>query len=185
MKAPVAFILLILCVSVCNSQLNDTETDTQHGDFESFIRINIVNDTILDIITDKKFIYFMKGHHGHIWSLVVPDNGCYILAAGNTPNNEYHIDTIVSENSILLWGMDTMPAHYAQMRPVYRDSYWPFYERLVVFSEKKEIIFDSENAIAFRGTDSITFNANFSRLIYFMYWSALPKHIQEGIPAPK
>lgn len=64
------------------------------------------------------------------------------------------------------------------------DSYWPFHERLVLFSSKKEIIFDCADTNTYSGTDSVTFNKKLNELKYLMYWMASPKENQKKLPTP-
>ena len=77
-----------------------------------------------------------------------------------------------------------MSLYCHRMKPVENISYWPFYERLVLFSSKKEIIFDCMQTNSFRGTDSLTFNKKLNELKYFMYWIACPTEVQEKLPTP-
>ncbi len=174
-------ILLIAGASFCSSQMNKQDL---HKDYEEFIRIDYVNDTILNLINENKFLYFITGHHGHIWSIVIQNGDRYILVAGNTRNNSWHIDTLFIDSPILTWGMDSLGMSCRDMRPVYRDFYWPFYEELVLFSAEKEKIFDCRDALCYSGIDSITFNKKLNRLKYYMYWFASPVEIQKKLPAP-
>lgn len=182
MKYLVIVCSLIICVSVCNSQLNNTQD--LHNEYENFIRINIPNDTILNLINENTFLYYTKGHHGHIWSLIIKDNNHYILVAGSTRNNNHHIDTLFIDKPVLTWGMDSLAMSCHKMKPVYRKSFWPFYERLVLFSAEKAKIFDCTNALCYSGIDSASFNEKLNRLKYYMYWIAAPIEVQEKLPDP-
>ena len=71
------------------------------------------------------------------------------------------------------------------MNSVYCEFYWPFYERLVLYSDNAKLMFDSENAISYSGPDSVYFNEKLNRLKYFMYWSALDIEVQKKLPMPK
>lgn len=71
-----------------------------------------------------------------------------------------------------------------KMEPIENITYWPFYERLVLSSSKKEIIFDSTDTNSYVGTDSVTFNNKLNNLKYFMYWIAVPEEIRRKLPTP-
>lgn len=174
MKYLMPLLLLIVSLSVCSSQTNN----------ERFDVISTFNDSIESIVEGKEFLYYIRGHHVHNWSLVFSENGRYILVSGNTRNNDCRIDTISAPEPILAWGMDSLAIFGQNMKPIDRDSYRFFYERLVLFSPQKEIIFDCSDTDTYSGTDSVAFNQKLNGLKYFMYWHAVPKEVQEKLPAP-
>ena len=173
MKHLVTIIFIIVSVIECSSLL------AQRSDI-----ICDLGDSINDIIEEKEFLYYTKGHHGHIWSLVVPETIHYVIVSGNTRNNEIRIDTISINESVLNWGLDTLALYCQKMKPVTSSSYSPFHERLVLFSAQKEIIFDCTDTNTYSGTDSVTFNKKLNELKYLMYWLATPKEIQKKLPTP-
>ncbi len=142
------------------------------------------NDSIDNIIEEKESLYYIKGHHGHIWSLVFSEKGRYIMFSGNTRNNDCRIDTISINVPILKWGLDTLALYCQKMQPVDDFSYRPFYERLVLLSSRKEIIFDCTDTDTYSGTDCVAFNKKLTELKYFMYWFATPIEIREKLPRP-
>lgn len=146
--------------------------------------ISKFGDSITGIIEGKEFLYYTKGHHGHIWSLAVSENSHFIIASGNTRTKDCHIDTIYLKESVLKWGLDTLVAYCQKMQPVASSSVGPFHERLVLFSSQKEIIFDCTDTNTYSGPDSITFNNQLNELKYLMYWFATPIEIQKKLPTP-
>lgn len=174
MKYLASFVFLIVSFIVWCSQLDNQRFDV----------ISNLDDSINSIIEGKKFLYYTKGHHGHIWSLVVSERDHYVIVSGNTRNHDCRIDTLSLNAPVLKWGLDTMSLYCHRMKPVENISYWPFYERLVLFSSKKEIIFDCMQTNSFSGTDSLTFNKKLNELKYFMYWIACPTEVQEKLPTP-
>ncbi len=174
MKHLVSFFFLIVSVIECSSLLKSLHSDV----------INNFDDSITDIIEDKKFLYYTKGHHGHIWSLVVPEKSCYIIVSGNTRTNDHKIDTVYTNVSTLKWGLDTMASYCQKMKPIANVHYLPFHERLVLFSSDKEIIFDCSDTNIYSGPDSTTFNKKLNRLKYLMYWMASPIENQKRLPQP-
>lgn len=174
MKYVVAFFSVIVSFIAYSSQSQSQRYDV----------ICNLGDSITDIIEEKEFLYYIKGHHGHIWSLVISEKGHYIVVSGNTRNNECRIDTISINESRLKWGLDTMALYCNKMKPVENSSYMPFHERLVLFSSQKEIIFDCTDTNIYSGTDSITFNKKLNDLKYLMYWLATPIEVQKILPTP-
>lgn len=152
---------------------------SQHSEVMSHL-----SDSITDIIEGKEFLYYTKGHYGHIWSLAVSEKSNYIIVSGNTRNNNCHIDTISINESVLKWGLDSMALHCQKMKPVMRSFYCPFYERLILFSSQKEIVFDCTNTDTYSGIDSVIFNKKLNDLKYLMYWFATPADIQKKLPTP-
>lgn len=174
MKHLFPVLLLSFTLITCGSRLSNQSSDV----------INNLNDSITNITEGKKFLFYIKGHHGHIWSLVVPEKDRYILVSGNTRNNDCRIDTLSIDASVLKRGLDTMVLYCHKMKPVENLSYWPFSERLVLFSPQKEIVFDCSDTNLFSGIDSITFNKKLNELKYFMYWISVPEEIREKLPTP-
>ena len=174
MKHNVALIFLIISSIVCSS----------HSDSQRFDVTSSFDDTITGLIEEKEFLYYTKGHIGHIWSLAVPENDHYIIVSGNTRNNVCRIDTISINEPVLKWGFDSMALYYHKIKPIDRSFNSPFYERLVLCSPQKEIIFDCIDTYAYSGPDSVNFNNKLTKLKYLMYWLATPLEIQKKLPAP-
>lgn len=174
MKYLVSFLFLTVSFIVWCSQ-----SDTQPVD-----GINNFGNSINNIIENKKFLYYSKGHHGHIWSLVCSERDRYIIVTGNTRNNDCRVDTLSLNAPILDWGLDTLPLNCHRMEPVENTSYSPFSERLALISSKKEIIFNCMDTNSFSGKDSVTFNKKLNELKYLMYWLACPAEIKEKLPTP-
>lgn len=174
MKHLVALFFLIVSVIECSSLLNGQRSEG----------ICDWVDSIPDIIEGKEFLYYTTGHHGHIWSLAVPEENHYIIVSGNTRTNVCRIDTLSKNESTLKWGLDTMALYSHKIKPVARSSYWPFYEQLTLFSSHGEIIFDCTNTNTYICTDSVTFNKKLKELKYLMYWLATPIEIQLKLPTP-
>lgn len=174
MKQLVSIFFLIVSIIECSSLLNDQYSDV----------INNFDNSINDLIKEKEFLYYTKGHHGHIWSIAIPEKDYYIIVSGNTRNDNCGIDTIFKDCQVLKWGLDSMALHSQKMDPIESSSDWPFYEQLVLFSSQNEIIFDCTNINNYSGSDSVTFNKQLNKLKYLMYWLATPIEIQKKLPAP-
>ena len=174
MKHIVVFIFLIISFITCSSHLDSRRFDV----------ISNFDDSITDLIEGKKFLYYTKGHNGHIWSLAVPEKDHYIIVSGNTRNNDCRIDTISIIEPVLKWGLDSMALYCHKMKPVECSLYSPFYERLVLCSSRKETIFDCLGTNIYSGPDSVNFNNKLAELKYLMYWLATPLEIRKKLPAP-
>lgn len=175
MKYIAIFFSFIVSFIVCSTQLGNPRCDI----------IRNFSDSITSIVDNKEFLYYIRGHHGHIWSLVVPDKNRYILVSGNTRNNDCRIDTVSLHAPVLKWGLDTMTFYCHNMKQLEDMSYEPFfYERLVLFSPQKEVIFDCTNTDAYCSPDSAIFNTKLNNLKYLMYWIAVPIEIRERLPSP-
>ncbi len=146
--------------------------------------ISNFSDSITDLINNKEILYYTRGNYGHVWSLALSEKGHYIVVSGNTRNNDYRIDTISIHEPVLKWGLDTMELYCQKMMPVPRSYYWPFHTRLILLSDKKEIIFDCTDTDTYSGTDSVTFNKKLNELKYLMYWLASPIENQKKLPNP-
>ena len=185
MKSLFIVFILIIIFQLRASKSSQQDCETKMDDKEFFLSLNNINDTISDIINNKKFLYYITGHHGHIWSIVIPQNDYYILYAGDTRSNRFRCDTILTNDSALIWGMDSLPLYCHEMKPIHRDIYWPFYKRITLFSADKEKIYDYSDVIGFDGVDNESFNIKYNRLLYYMYYHATPPEIQAKLPVPK
>ena len=146
--------------------------------------ISNLGDSVTDLIEGKEFLYYTKGHHGHIWSIAVSEKSHFIIVSGNSRNNGCQIDTLSIKESVLKWGLDTLALHCSKMLPVANSSYLPFHEQLALFSTQKEIIFDCADTNTYSGPDSVNFNKKFNELKYLMYWYATPIEIRKKLPTP-
>lgn len=171
--------LLVIFLLISSALGSSSQWNNQRSDI-----ISNFGKSITDILEGKEFLYYTKGHHGHIWSLAVSEKSHFIIVSGNTRNNDCHIDTISIKESVLKWGLDTLALYCHKMQPVASSPYWPFHERLVLFSSSKKIIFDCTDTNTYSGTDSVTFNKKLNELKYLMYWFATPIEIQKKLPTP-
>ncbi|MDE5643698.1 MAG: hypothetical protein K2I56_09445 [Muribaculaceae bacterium] len=174
MRHLVIILLLILSVVSYSSPTGD----------QSDGNIRIFHDSIPGIIEGKDFLYFIVGHHGHIWAYVVSEEEGYIAVSGDTRTGDFRIDTISKDATRLKWGLDSLALCCHEMKPVKRTEYWTVYERLALVSSKKEIIFDCVDTKLFSGPDSVTFNEKLSKLKYMMLWIAFPIEYKDELPTP-
>ncbi|MDE6098592.1 MAG: hypothetical protein K2G24_06860 [Muribaculaceae bacterium] len=167
-------LFVIVSLITCSSRLSNQRFDV----------IDSFNDSINSIIDERKFLYYIRGNYGHVWSLAVQDKDGYILVSGKKRNNDYRIDTITIDEPLLSWGLDTMELKCNEMEPVESGIDIPFHERLVLYSSKKEIIFDCSDTYRYSGPDSVAFNLNLRELKYFMFYNTFPIEYKEKLPKP-
>jgi len=144
----------------------------------------IGNESIVNLVVNKDYIFYLTGHHGHIWSLITDSDSCYMCFAGNTRNGELKRGMLPKGNQLLSWGFDSLPEKALNMIPIYRKEYFPFYTRMIVYSDCGKRIFNMDNAIGYKGPDSASFNRELNRLRYFMFWQASTEY-QDKLPIPE
>lgn len=163
----------------------DSPKSSENPSLNSIYRTS--SDSLNSIIMDGQKILYMSGDRAHIWSLVLKENNGFKIISGRIDefgkNNFYEqtgsyvIDTIgflSAYDEILSWGLDSLPTQSQTMKAVYRKGYWPFYTSLsIVRQDSTE--FDSRDAIAFSGIDSVAFNKKFNNLTGIMRWLAQPQ----------
>lgn len=185
MKKLLIAILLFISVGfrIITISQNSKEINEEF-DFKKFLCSYDITDSILEQLSNNRFIFFSKGHNGHIWSIVVDNAPNYLIFSGNTRESVFMVDSMNGEYPLISWGMDSLESESQSIKPVQRDSYWPFYTQLILYSEDGKELFKLDNAISYSGQDSIDFNKKLNRLKYFMYWNACSSDIQEKLPSP-
>ncbi|MDE6206232.1 MAG: hypothetical protein K2M55_00300 [Muribaculaceae bacterium] len=167
----------------------DTEDDEKEYTYEDFIRVYQFNDTILDIIDGNEIIFFSTGHHGYSWTMAVSRNGYYVMLGGSSRDNNLRIDTIITNNPILDWAIDSLAIYGREMKQPKNDGYITIYQDLLVFSADKKLLFEGTNLMNrhFVGPDLKYFYDNFGRLYYYMFYYLFSEEELKSIklPSPK
>ena len=193
MKKLIICPILILSISLF-SVLANPNSSLSNNAYYKVTAQKVLPDSLFILIKDKPIIYYYRGHNSHTWSLLVKTDSSYRIYSGisNYYGVQYYdrisdstsFDTLklLSLNEALLsWGLDTMPAEAINMEKVHWPQYFPIYTSLSVFNAEGVEEFDSDDAIAFSGGDSITFNTKFHKLSLIMWWLSAPK-IRPYIP---
>ncbi len=169
-------IFILISLNMGADSINDTI------DNNLYISLELLPDSIKEIVSNKQFIIFDYGHHGKKWCLIYEDADSYNFKIGTTRKEihslELKIDTASLMNSyknLIRWGMDTLPDVTKDMVRQYPKQWSTFYRSLSVFDQQSKCIFKSNNVTGFEGRDNMTINDNFSRLCYFMYWLSAPE----------
>lgn len=151
-------------------------------------------DSLYNILKKRPIIFYTRGHYGYDWSLIARmDSTCSIYSGRISYSGDLYIDKIpeglpfdttklISHNNALLsWAFDSISVQAADMKKVNRTPFVTLWTDLSVFNSDGENIFNSDNAIAFAGVDSLVFNEKFNKLCLIMWWLA-DSRIREYIP---
>lgn len=180
--------VVIASLSVYCSQSNNEVVDFKNAEYKRLLERYDFNDTIRSIIEGKNFIFYIRGHNGLDWSMVVFNKYYDLLVTGifteNVNGRICSIDTIFTNASILQWAIDSLKFYKNIVTPIHKKTYSPFEEELLVFSSEKEQLFESYNTDKYNIPNSTYFNRNFERLKYCMYWFALPESLKGMFPRP-
>ena len=138
----------------------------------------------------QEYIYYISGHHGHIWSKLLCDSSGLHISNGTTRSwsnqaNSQSYDTInLLEDNIktIRWGLDSLWREAKYLKPKYRTIYNPISSNLYIV-ENNDTLFTLGDAEKFIGKDSSIFNPKLQKLLYLMFWFASPS-IREYIPTP-
>lgn len=151
-------------------------------------------DSLFPLLENRPVIFYSYGHYGHSWSLIVKTDTNYRTFSGkvdysgmrhfNETKRSDQFDTarLFSKNqAILSWGFDTISAEINKMKKVKREHYVTTYTDLSVFNSTGINTFSSDDAVAYSGPDSISFNKKFHKLCLIMWWLSDSK-IRQYIP---
>lgn len=143
---------------------------------------DILPDSIKELISKRKFMIYDYGHHGKKWCLIYEDGVSYRYEIGSARNgcsiSVSKTDTAINlgaYSNLISWGLDSLPCLTKNMIPQYPRQWTTLYRSLCVYNGESDCIFDSNNAIGFKGCDSDIVNEKFLKLCYLMYWLSAPE----------
>lgn len=144
--------------------------------------LNLLPDSIKEIIHNRKFIMYDYGHHGKKWCLIYEEGDSYNFKIGTTRNERLDsaspIDTarlMAVHRDLICWGIDTLPYITENMDRQYPEQWSTFYTSLSVFNQQSDMIFSANNVVGFEGPDNMAINADYRGLCYLMYWLSDPE----------
>lgn len=194
MKIP-RFILLIIAFSslipcrVISPYVYCSENPLKHTELSDFLP-----DTLAYRYQNHPYILFHIGHYGYSWSLIVKINDKFHIHNGKVSytgdklidetNNTHSFDSakfISSNRYIINWAIDSLHWQSVGMTPQYPAEYLPISSSLEIHTKNNASIFNSDNAIGYRGPDSIGFNNRFHHICLLMRWLAIPE-LRQYIP---
>ena len=188
--------LLFLAIAIfCITLLLASEKPISNSDNDESENIlcRSLPDSIYSLVKNRPVIFYSYGHHGYTWAMIANIDGNLRAFSGrigydsrylneSTEDDRFDSTLLFSKNRALFsWGFDTIPTKSGVMRKVDREHYITFYTDLSIFNSEGNNVFNSNDAVAFSGPDSINFNQKFNRLSLIMYWLSFHK-IREYIP---
>lgn len=151
-------------------------------------------DSVYSLLKGKSVIFYSYGHYGYSWSLIAKMDSGFQAFSGrvgyggehhfNKPSESNQFDTthLFSKNQTLFsWGLDTIASKIKNMKKISRDPYVTFYTNLSIINSEGANIFNSDDAVAYSGPDSLSFNIKYNKLCLIMRWLS-DSNIRQYIP---
>lgn len=167
----------------------EKESKESFSDLPGII-IDITGDTIWNKVQGRPMIFYSTGHNKRRWSLIYKDSSSLEIVSGETTHNgisehktKDEMLLLLKNNNLITWGLDSCGIIMSQMKRIENKGYSPLYNQLFIFGNDNRSAFVLNNARSFSGKDSIQVNQKLDKLIYLMWWIALPE-LQEIIPFP-
>lgn len=159
------------------------------GARSAYMPLGATSDSSIDS-NKQEYIFYITGHHGHVWSKLLRDSTGLHISNGTTRSwstqaNCQSFDTInLIEDNIktIRWGLDSLWREAKHLKPSYRTTYNPIYTELYIV-QNNDTLFTLRDAEKFIGKDSNIFNSKLHKLTFLMFWLASPS-IREYIPVP-
>lgn len=177
------FIVVLICLavsSVAGENTADLECASMAPDFKLK---RILPDSLDYLVKDRQVILYTYGHYGYSWAMITRIDSVFQAFSGRvsyggktaltTPCESNKIDSarLFSANrDLLLWGFDTMPTELSKMKEVKSERYVTFYRELLAYDSEGINVFNSNDAIAYSGPDSMIVNQKFHKLCLMMRW---------------
>ena len=161
---------------------------------EDEISRNVLPDSVYSLLKGKSVIFYSYGHHGYSWSLIAKMDSGYQAFSGRvgyggenhfnkpTDSNQFNTTLLFSKNHALFsWGLDTIAHEIKSMKKISRETYVTFYTNLSIINSDGVNVFNSDDAVAYSGPDSLCFNKKYHKLCLIMYWLS-NTNIRQYIP---
>lgn len=181
MKKILFFIAAILYVTL-SSASGKPISDQDNINSENILYRSLP-DSLYSLLKNKSVIFYSYGHYGYSWSLIALIDGNYRTFSGRvgylgdrhlsvmTESSRFDTTRLFSQNHALLsWGFDTISTEVRYMKKVRRQPYATSYSDLSVIDPEGKIVFNSDDAIAYSGPDSLGFNNKLNKLCLIMRW---------------
>ena len=171
----------------------DAASNFNKCDKDEILR-NVLPDSVYSLLKGKSVIFYSYGHYGYSWSLIAKMDSGYQALSGrvsyvgelhfNKPTESSQFDTthLFSQNNALFsWGFDTLASKIRSMKKISREPYVTFYTNLSIINSDGVNVFNSDDAVAYSGPDSLCFNKKYHRLCLIMRWLS-DTNIRQYIP---
>lgn len=183
-------VITLTSLSALNQPPNLDNINSEH------IVYNSLPDSLHRFIKNRSLIFYSYGHYGYSWSLIVKMDSSYKIFSGRVDYSGYRhlnatkeinqIDTAMlfyKNNDLFSWGFDSISTEIKSMKKIKQEPYTTIYSDLSVYNQEGERIFGSDDAIAYSGPDSISFNKKFHKLCAIMRWISDSK-FRQYVPDP-
>lgn len=151
-------------------------------------------DSVYSLLKGKSVIFYTYGHHGYSWSLIAKTDSGYQALSGRvgyagehhfnnqTESNQFDTALLFSKNQALFsWALDTIASKIKSMKKISREPYVTFYTNLSIINSDGVNVFNSDDAVAYSGPDSLCFNKKYHKLCLIMHWLS-DGNIRQYIP---
>lgn len=195
MKTILIIIAVFLCMTL-SSVLGESTSGFNNENSDDFLRQSLP-DSVYSLVRGNPVIFYSYGHYGYSWSIIAKMDSGYQAFSGrvgyggdyhfNEPAENNQIDTtlLFSKNQNLFsWGLDTISSSINIMRKISSEHHVTYYTYLYVVNSAGLNIFSSDNAVAYSGPDSLSFNKKFHKLCLIMRWlsdSNIRKYIPDSV----
>lgn len=183
MRSLLIIFIALFSISLKAIPISKSECESPN-ELKSFFISYGINDSIINLLSGSRLIFFSVGNHGHIWSIISDRDSDYLIISGSTRDDGISMKTMNHDNPLICWGFDSLVTKAQQITPMDTGSYWPFYEQIKLYSANGQELFSSNTGTTFTGKDNPEFLKNFNRLKYLMHWIAMPKDLQKRMPPP-
>lgn len=192
MKKILFVIAAFLCMTLSLTSRN-VESNFNKCNKDEILR-NVLPDSVYSLLKGKSVIFYSYGHYGYSWSLIAKMDSGYQTLSGkvdyvgeqyfNKPSESNQFDTthLFSKNHALFsWGFDTIASKVKSMKKISRDPYVTIYTNLSIINSDGVNVFNSDDAVAYSGPDSLCFNRKYHKLCLIMRWLS-DTNIRQYIP---
>jgi hypothetical protein len=183
--------IFLICIISALTSVCASAALTSGANNEDYDKTDILHRLLLDSVCvslqDKPIIWYAKGHHVSLWSLIAKiDNDIKIYFGRNSNGGDCYVEQYdVNEldsvlygkrnKDLISWGFDLLPNEATKMAIVESNKYNPFSSLLIVFSNSSDCVFSSISNESYSGTNATEFNDNIDKLRLLLYWLSCPE----------
>ena len=192
MKKILFVIAAFLCITL-SLKSSSVASDVNKCNQDEILR-DVLPDSVYLLLKGKSVIFYSYGHYGYSWSLIAKMDSGYQTFSGRvgydgerhfnkpTESNQFDTTLLFSKNHALFsWGLDTIASEIKSMKKVSREPYVTFYTNLSIINSDGVNVFNSDDAVAYSGPDSLFFNEKYHKLCLIMRWIS-DTNIRQYIP---
>lgn len=192
MKKIFLIIAVFFCLTLSLPSRNPV-SDFNECNRDEILRQSLT-DSLYSLLKGKPVIFYSYGHYGYSWSLIAKMDSAYQAFSGRvgyggerhfskpTESNQFDTTHLFFKNRALFsWGLDTIASEIKSMTKISREPYVTFYTNLSIINSEGVNVFNSDDAVAYSGPDSLCFNKKYHKLCLIMRWLS-DTNIRQYIP---